>query len=371
MEVFYDGAIYSIQRFGGINRYFANLYAHLPDSIQRNLVTIETPELASPKLNIFRPEVSPWMRWNKMLRRRSEASQVRKTIRRSGPAIIHPTYYRFLSRDHYEVRNRGNGRRLPVVLTVYDFIHEKFREQIRHSERQIAWKKQAIERADAIICISKSTMDDLGEYYGRAADKACVIYLANDLKPALEDNSARVKEAHGRYFLYVGSRNTYKNFGLLLAASKHLADTGEEFRVICVGPEFTESELAQIHELKLNRSIIHAGKVDDETLIQLYQNSLAFVYPSLYEGFGIPLLEAMACSTPVIASDRSSFPEIVGENGLLFDPDCKESLAAAMSKLLDDEFLRVELVEKGRQRARQFSWEATASQTADVYRRVA
>jgi glycosyltransferase involved in cell wall biosynthesis len=137
-----------------------------------------------------------------------------------------------------------------------------------------------------------------------------------------------------------------------------------------VGPPFSEEEKKLIADLKLTERIVHYGFATDSQLAKLYRCSVAFIYPSLYEGFGIPPLEAMACGTAVVASNRSSIPEVVGDGGILFNPESAEDLTEILLSLSRDSTLREKLVSKGRQRASNFSWEKTVDETVAVYKSV-
>jgi glycosyltransferase involved in cell wall biosynthesis len=172
------------------------------------------------------------------------------------------------------------------------------------------------------------------------------------------------------YFLFVGGRNSYKNFDGLLQAMSHAVTRFPDSVVCVVGAAFSAAEAAQIESLGLTGHMEHYGHADDRHLAKLYHRSLALIYPSRYEGFGIPPLEAMACETVVVGANVSSVPEVVGQAGLLFNPDSSE-LTDILLALLDGAVNREDLIQKGRQRAKDFSWDKTAAQTVTVYQAVA
>src|SRR5205085_2468268 len=173
------------------------------------------------------------------------------------------------------------------------------------------------------------------------------------------------------YSLHVGARAGYKNFAGLLSAFARAGASLAGASLCVVGPPFAPGEQRRIAELGLAGRVEHYGQVDDNHLAKLYRCSVALVYPSLYEGFGIPPVEAMSCGTAVVAANRSSIPEVVGDAALLFDPDSADELTEALILLARDPSARESLAARGRERARLFSWEDTASRTLAVYRSVA
>jgi glycosyltransferase involved in cell wall biosynthesis len=275
--------------------------------------------------------------------------------------VCHPTYYRRLTRQPMV------STKMPVVLTVYDLIHEIFPQETDQTGYKAAEKAEALKRADAIICISENTKSDLIRLYSIAESKVSVIPLATELccTSCMAGGLGPVP-----YFLYVGGRSWYKNFTTLLQAFAEVSRNNPELRLRIVGSVFTQLESQQAERLGILDKVDVTGQIADEQLVEAYSRCLAFVYPSLYEGFGIPLLEAMACGAPVIAAATSSIPEVVGGGALLFDPRSVSELSARMRDLLGDCSLRASLVAKGKQRANEFSWERTARETVEVYRQV-
>ena len=352
--------IYLIQNAGGVNRYFANLISRLPADVTPYLTTCQSRQInypAHPNLKVYR---------YKRFRPAGVSYRLEKYFFDYVAAsrrfdLAHPTYYTLLSRSEV------GQYRCPVVLTVWDMIHELFPEQ-----DPTGWnagvKRKAIEAAQAIICISENTKKDLLERYSLPESKVKVTYLASEIDESLAHGPEPVPSAP--YFLYIGLRYSYKNFdGLLKAFSKaHSSRPGTELCV--VGAPFDDAERKLMAELKINDAVRHYGHVSDAHLAKLYRCSVAFVYPSFYEGFGIPPLEAMSCGAAVIASNRSSLPEVVGDAGVLFDPAALDDLADIMLRLLDDEGERARLIAKGRERAKVFSWDKTVAETLAVYRSV-
>ncbi len=195
-----------------------------------------------------------------------------------------------------------------------------------------------------------------------------VTYLASEINASLSYGSESIPSRP--YYLYVGGRDSYKNFDCLLMAFTKAVSVRPDVALCVVGPPFNETEAKLIAGLKLTDHIKHYGYVCDRHLAKLYRCSIAFVYPSLYEGFGIPPLEAMSCKTAVVASNCSSIPEVVGDAGLLFDPRVNSDLADILLLLLDSPMERDRLITAGGLRSKLFNWDKTAAQTFDIYRSV-
>jgi glycosyltransferase involved in cell wall biosynthesis len=173
------------------------------------------------------------------------------------------------------------------------------------------------------------------------------------------------------YFLYVGGRANYKNFEGLLRIFARIVLNKPDLALAVAGKDLTESERRLIGDLKISDHLEYFIDLSDQHLAKLYRCSLALVYPSLYEGFGIPPLEAMSCSTVAVVSNVSSLPEVVGDAGVLFDPKSPDELSDILITLAENEAWRQELIEKGRKRVEQFRWDKTAAQTVEVYRSLA
>ncbi|MBD2114430.1 MULTISPECIES: glycosyltransferase family 4 protein [Cyanophyceae] len=363
MRILYDGQIYASQMAGGINRYFSNLINNLPKSVHPVLTTCQTLSVnypSHPNLKTFhyqrfgfRPgRVSYWL----------EPYYFKTVNYLNTFDVIHPTYYNLLSRQDI------SQCRHPVVLSVWDMIHEIFPEQMDADGNHREIKRKAILAAQKILCISENTKKDLLNRYSISEKDVTVTYLASELDISMSYSSDSVPECP--YFLYVGSRASYKNFERLLIAFAKVTSSCDDLALCVVGSPFTEDEKKLIHDLEVEDYIEHCGYVANDHLAKLYRCSLAFVYPSLYEGFGIPPLEAMACGTVAIVANSSSLPEVVGDAGLLFDPQSTDELIDQLKVVLDHSTERDRLISKGQIRAKQFSWDKTVAQTVEVYRTV-
>lgn len=356
MRILYDGQVYRWQANGGVNRYFANVISGLPRHFEPRLLVDkgDTTNLPThPNLKLY----------DYGRRGRLRARLLSYTLARTRFDVFHPTYYTLLT------GREPGAYRSPLVLTVWDMIHEIFAAELDPSGEHAEWKRRAILAAERIICISESTKNDLLERYDIPEARVSVIHLASDVNASLSHGSEPVPLRP--YYLYVGGRWPYKNFDGMLRAFARAAAVRPDPLLCVVGAPFTAEEERLIKDLKLTERVRHYGYADDRHLAKLYRCSLALVYPSLYEGFGIPPLEAMACGTVAVAANTSSLPEVVGDAGVLFDPRAPDELSDILISLMDNEALRRELIERGRRRAEGFTWKKTVEQTIDVYRSVA
>ena len=273
--------------------------------------------------------------------------------------LFHPTFYSPYFLEHL------NGK--PFVLTVMDFIHE-FYPELPNAAGELDSKKILIEKADRIISISQNTKNDLLKFYDIPEGKVDVVYLAqSDLASFGENCSISFPE---KFILFVGQRKYYKNFPVLLKAFSILSKKMSDCYLFCAGGgSFNQEELSMIEEYSVADKIMQFNLSDYE-LKCAYQKAEIFVFPSDYEGFGIPTLEAFANECPVILSNASCFPEVGGEAVMYFEKNCVEDLYDKMLELLLNKDLRQDLIEKGRSRNKHFSWEKTATETIDVYKKV-
>jgi glycosyltransferase involved in cell wall biosynthesis len=363
MRILYDGQIYSQQTTGGINRSFANIIDRLPPDAYPTLTTpyrnnkLHYPTHPNLQLREFR-DFRPFRISHKI------RNEYFRWIEHSKPFdIIHPTYYFRLTQESFTRIRR------PLVITVWDMIHELFSSTLDIEGATIRAKQSAIQAADAIICISENTKIDLLKYFPDAESKTVVIHLASEFNINWSYGADIVPEKP--YFLYVGSRiREYKNFDALLMAFSKVVSINSDILLCIVGAPFNYEEQQQITELKLIDNIQHYCYASDSHLAKLYRCSIAFVYPSLYEGFGIPPLEAMACGTVVVAANSSSIPEVVGDAGVLFEPNATNDLADILLNLLNSPGERTQLITKGFEQNQKFSWDKTAAQTLAVYQSV-
>lgn len=366
MRIVFDHQIFTYQSYGGISRYFVRLAQGLialgdqidiVAPIHRNRYLKDLPENVVQGLDFerFPPKTGRLaMLANHYL------SQL--SLRSNSPDILHETYY-----SPKVVSRAAKGR----VITVYDMIHEKYPDDFSSTDATTQYKRLALARADHVISISHSTKKDLCELFGFPEHKVSVVHLGFEKfesKPSLVSGGVHRQRP---YLLYVGSRGGYKNFERMLKAVASKSELLNEFDVVAFGGgAFNETEKSLISRLGFDAMAVQQIGGDDELLGELYSKARAFVYPSVYEGFGLPPLEAMAHDCPVVTSNSSSMPEVVGQAGEYFDPLDVEAQAEAICRVVFDEQRRSALIEAGRERLPMFSWERCAQETQAVYQKV-
>ncbi len=272
---------------------------------------------------------------------------------------------------------RGRTR---TLLTVHDlsFVRVPDAASPRLKAYLDAVVPASVARADHVLADSSATKTDLIELYGTAADKITVLYSGVDahFKPVDATAIAKVREKYGladtRYILSVGTLQPRKNYSRVIQALARVRGTGADLHfAIAGGAGWLEAEMQRtIARTGLERFVHLLGFVEDGDLPALYGGARALLMPSLYEGFGLPVLEAMACGTPVITSDVSSLPEVAGEAALLVDPYDVAALAKAIERVENDSTLRTRLISAGSQQAGRFTWEKSARQLKRVYDRL-
>lgn len=280
-------------------------------------------------------------------------------IEKWKPDIVHETYY---SRASCAPRDTCK------VLTVYDMIHEKFPQWGSRWDQSASLKRVAVDRADHVICISESTRQDLLEMYDVDPQKVSVVHLGAESPPDGTDKYVTSGGDMRPYLLYVGARPGHKNFIGFLQAFASSRRLSADFDVVAFGGGgFTPAELQELAKLGLDSNQVRQVSGGDELLSQLYICASAFVYPSLYEGFGLPPLEAMGHRCPVISSNTSSMPEVIGDAGEFFDPTSGVAMVEAIERVVYSPSRIEELVKNGLKRQADFTWERCASQTLGIY----
>ena len=271
-------------------------------------------------------------------------------------------------------------RNCKSIITIHDLAFLLYPHFLtRESARYYGQIDQAVKRADHIIAVSESTKQDTIHLLGAPEHKITVIYeSANPIYRPVNDQEIirQTKSKYhitGDFILFVSTIEPRKNLPTLLKAYRQLLDSYKaEVKLAVVGRRgwLSEEVFTLVDELRLTDDILFLGRVPVEDLLHLYNTAQLLVQPSFYEGFGLPPLEAMACGTPVVVSNVSSLPEVVGDAGLLVDPENASEITVAIWRVLTDETLREDLIAKGFKRAQCFSWEKTALQTLELYRRV-
>ncbi len=294
-----------------------------------------------------------------------EAYQLSRLIRRQGD-IVH------LPNQHFA--RYALFRKNPFIVTVHDLVRTCFRFDKETITERILLKLdiRGIKRASHIITVSQNTRNDLIKYLKIPDNRISVIYNGVDhniFKPY------NIKLLDKSYILYVGSERPRKNLDRMFEAFAKLKGEFPELKLVKVGisgrsEKYRRSVMRKLDSLRITQDIVFVDYTSELDLAYYYSSAALLCYPSLYEGFGFPPLEAMACGCPVVTSNTSSLPEVVSEAGIMVNPYDTDSLTQAMRQVLTDDKLRDDMIRKGLEQAKRFSWEKTAEQTLEVYYRV-
>jgi len=362
----------------GISRYLRNLYLQLERLSGVSVYYFDGHSLTKKMPDQKRPD--SWIRATSFVDKfpdplifgfRSAAwlsyeYKIRRRIRNGSFNVYHETAF-----TPSAIKN------VPQVFTIHDLSLAKFREM--HPKERVWFSdfflKRRIQYAAHIITVSDFIRSEICDELRLPGNMVTAIPEAPDpfFFPLEKRRARRVVEALGLphdYLLFVGTLEPRKNLSLLIKAA---AACENHIPIVLVGWEGWGGDQwrEMVKDQGLRNRIFTTGYVDEETLACLYSNALALVFPSVYEGFGLPVLEAMACGCPVICSDAASLPEVAGNAAFFIDPSEFEDLTVAIDKVVSDGALRANLIQRGFERAAQFSWEKTANQTFEVFKSVA
>jgi len=366
VKVLYDHQCFVQQQFGGVSRYHYQLIKEL-----NKLQGVET-KLSLKYSNNFYINgdtslgVKKFFPNNSFYFKRTILDYINRlstipTLKKDDYDLFHPTYFNPYFLNHINDK--------PFIITVYDSIHEKYPEIINAIDKTLEHKKLLVSRANLILAISESTKNDLIQLYNIPPEKIEVIYLAASINKTLVSSNLKI-DLPGKFILFVGNRDFYKNFNNFIFAVGPLLKEHKDLFLICSGGSvFTNEEIKFFHSKELENKILRSG-ADDVTLATLYSNALAFIFPTLYEGFGIPALEAMNCDCPVIMSNTSSLPEVGGDAAIYFDPNSIDNMREKIESVIFNKDLRDNLILKSKTQRLKFSFEKTARQTLEVYKRL-
>lgn len=367
MRIAFDHQAFCLQKMGGISRYFCSLAVQLLwqgeqagifAPFYRNVYLRDVPADAvhgravrdyPPRLATLAVAANGWL--------------ARPMMRCFSPDVVHETFF---------AKWRSGPRRRPHVLTVFDMISELLALDTPTPESALrnTAKYVAVARADHVICISETTRQDLIRLFDVPAHKVSVIHLGCDpVSGDPHDIAPGAATGERPYLLHIGLRGGYKNFAAMLegiAASERLQRV---FDVVAFGGgAFSAQERALIARLGFGEGQVRHVGGDDRAMSRLYRGASALVYPSRYEGFGLPPLEAMSYGCPVVASSAAAMPEVIGDAGEYFDPERPDSIAPAIERIVFSQERTDELIDLGRRRAALFTWKRCADETLAVYR---
>jgi len=359
VRVAFDEQIFALQRFGGISRVFAEL-AH--QFVADPELGVQLQPVAAPLVNeyILRNPITvqslaikPSRHWATSIAR----SLTRR--RHKGPVdIVHNTFYLPRALADYPEAKR--------VVTVHDMIPELFPDTRRRLDF-LTVKKRYVETADHVICVSESTKRDLLAIYGSLS--APITVVPSGVGPEFTPNAAGLPKWPREYLLHVGHRRGYKGGETLFQAFSQVRDDHPDLMLMLAGGgSLTPDEKKELMDLQIEDRVLQQ-QLPDSVMPSAYANARLFIFPSEYEGFGLPVLEAMASGTAVLLCDASSLPEVGGDAAEFFPTGDSDALASQINRLLTDNTLRQDNIDRGILRASQFSWTHAAKRTADVYRR--
>jgi glycosyltransferase involved in cell wall biosynthesis len=356
LKIHFDSQIFRLQKHGGISRYFTRLAKGLKDLGQEPRV------LGGVYRNSYLSELDKEVGFGfnlknypkKGLRALFNASDFYNNSFQllKKPDIVHETYFEFGP----ILKGKPKAR----VITNYDALHEKFPTFFPSSQLKTKEKQASFDRSDLIFSISHQTKRDMLELFKVDEEKIKVVYLASD--PPIPHHQIEYPIGIVKpFFLFVGIRMAHKNFDGFIKAFSSSPWLMMEFDIVSIGHYgFSKKENEEFKRLGFKANQIRHFQAEDRLLAGYYSTALALVYPSIYEGFGIPPLEAMTYGCPVICANSSSLPEVVGKAAESFDPFDQDEFKAALERVAFDATSRGELIRKGREQVKKFSWDKMA-----------
>lgn len=362
MKVTYDFQIFSKQRHGGISRYFYEL-AKRVNGMPGASAEILAPLYVNHYLKAGGDHAGIYLKKSPSFAQhfveKANILLSRGSLAIKTPDILHETYY----------GEAGIApKRSVTVTTVYDMIHAKF-PQLYPGDDTPRLQAAAVKRANHVFCISKKTQEDLIEILGVEESRTSVTHLGCDFH--LRKSSVQGPPLPYPYLLFVGPRGKHKNFQVLAEAFSRSSRLKNDFKLVCFGStEFSSEERGKFRALGLLPEQVVHMKGEDDLLPTFYAHAQAFVYPSLYEGFGFPPLEAMSLDCPTVCSDAGSMPEVLGDATEYFRSGDPEGLGFALERVLYSQEKRAELIRKGMERSRAYTWEKCAQETFSTYKKL-
>lgn len=363
MNVFIDHQKFSTQKYGGISRYFANIIEGIKhtDNITYQLGVLHAKNhyIQNEPMALKGALSDRVLNLNARLDYLVNQYYCEQLLKKGNFDVFHPTYY-----DPYFLKLLKK----PLVITIHDLTYERLPEYFWAQDPLTQQKRLNIERADAIIAISQTTRKDLLHFFNVDPAKVSTIYHGIDLDTPLQfEPVANLPE---RYVLFVGDRSGYKNFYLFMNAIQPLMLDMPDLNVILTGGgSVAVADQEFLLRLGLTNRVRHINATDEQ-LNFLYQNTQLFVYPSLYEGFGLPILEAFKAKCPILLSDTECFKEVAQDAAVYFKATDLDDLTSKLSSTLADSALRAQLVERGTKRLKNFPLQKSIDQTLDVYRSI-
>lgn len=327
IRIDFDNLIYAIQDFGGASVYWKNIVNRVNSDSRFQVVELNSGRMA-----------------------------------RGIPVISKADVFHS---SHFRTTCLSKSK---TVTTVHDLTYELGMLGVGFKARMnIFERRRSYFTADAIICISENTKEDLLKVYPQLRDKCPIRVIHHGFSaPINKGGLLPASLRNSEYILYVGGRKNYKNFNLALLGFFESGVWRDGCKLVCTGSDFTSQELEAFRHMGVEKAVVSVGMVDEDALFLLYKHAHCLLYTSRYEGFGLPLIEAMSVGCPVIGANVSCIPEIVGSAGILVDADSPDQVARAICSL-GNQSLRGLLVSSGFARSSQFSWDTSASKHMEVY----
>ncbi|MFN0291788.1 glycosyltransferase family 4 protein [Pedobacter helvus] len=361
MKILFDHEIFSKQRYGGISRYFANIYHTLQntDNHEARISTFCTHNYYIDEINsgvgrflgntLLKKERRNY-RWNKRYSK--------YLISKNEFDVFHPTYF-----NTYFLKHLNK----PFVLTVHDMIYEIFPEYFPSHDPLPYHKRILMNKAEKIIAISETTKADILRYSDVTENKIEVIHHGIDFNPLEYQNVPNLPE---EYILFVGERTQYKNFHIVASAFKEISLKYPNLKLVLAGGgpiKYGDSEFLMRNKI-LEKTIQISAT--DKQLNTIYKNAICFVYPSLYEGFGLPILEAFKNNCPVLLSNCSCFEEIAGNAAAYFEAKSLQSLATKIEQMIEDAAFRKQMIALGSNKVLEYPIDDCISKTINLYKSI-
>lgn len=379
-KVIYDHQIFTLQKYGGISRCFVELHKHMPDSCKATIAVRETENVYARELEGVKSIGYDYDHficnhhflgkghlhlWYDKLRRVKYYPDYNRNylfylLRKGDFDVFHPTFF-----DDYFLPYL-NGK--PFVLTIHDMIPWIYSEVNNQNWKwQVNQMKILAPLASAIVAVSENTKKDIIRILGISEEKIHVVYHGSSFPVA---DGKRIYDFP--YILFVGERGYYKNFIPFVEYLRPILQHHKDIHVVCTGRHFEQKEKDMLHEYGVEDRFYHRWIMSDNEMYSLYHNAICFVYPSEYEGFGIPILEAYQAECPVLLNNASCFPEIAGDAAIYFNLDKDGSDLANKVELLLSLSLeeRQSLIDKQKDRLKRYSWENSAKQMAAIYQSI-
>lgn len=352
MKILFDHQAFQ-QIIGGVSRYYVETIKHLNEGIEREVAVRYSRNLYIKEIlpGIKYPFGNFYIPFKRRIIRQQNLNYAISRLKNSTYDIFHATFD-----DSYFLPYL----KTPFVISVHDLIPES--EPDKWPTGWLECRKQVFLKANHIICPSNFTKKELLQFYPNLdISKISVIYHGYEQKVSIKAN-----RKSKNYIIFIGGRKGYKNFERFVKACAPLLHENMDLKLFCTGEKFTKEEVQLLAKLKIWNKVIQK-KVSDVELRNLYKNALLFVFPSLKEGFGIPILEAWGNGCPVALSDTGPFPEIAGDAAEYFDPMDEGDIQNCIRNILSDKGLRNNLIRKGENRLKLFSWEHSSLEHERIY----